>query len=124
MLRLLFAAWRSVPPSSIVTFVTLNGVAFVQRRMSKVPPAWMVTGTAALSEIAISGISVEAVESITTVPPNISTPEFILCWVWLFLMLSVPAPYFKSFEYVLLLSIGGWIVTSVVSLETVTVFAT
>ena len=85
MLRLLFAAWSSVPPSSTTRRVTLNGVVFVQRRMSSVPPAWIVTGTAA-EEIAISGLRVEAMESITTVPPKISAPEFI-CWsVWLFLM--------------------------------------
>lgn len=106
-LNLLFALSRRVPPSSIVNFVTLNGVAFVHLVMSSVPPAWIVTGTDC-DEIAFSGTAPELRdELITTVPPKISAPPSMRWSVWLFAIVSVPAPILTSLGYVPLLVIGG-----------------
>ncbi len=64
--------WSNVPPSSITSLERANAAA-PHLVMSSVPPAWMITGTG-WDEIARCGYGVEAVESITTVPPKISTP--------------------------------------------------
>ena len=86
--------------------------------MSSVPPAWIVTGTGC-EEMAIEGLSVEAVESMTTVPPKISAPPSMRWSVWLFVMLNLAAPYFTSLGYVPLFVMGAGDVMSVVSFETI-----
>ena len=107
------AVWRSVPPSSITRPESAKGEE-PHAVMSSVPPEWMITGTGC-EEIARSGYRVEAVESITTLPPKISTPPSMRWSVWLFAMVSVAAPFLTSFAVPLS---GGKIVTLLVSFET------
>ena len=98
----------------------MNFTGFSHARMSSVPPAWIFTGTAC-DEMAIEGLTVEAVESMITVPPKISAP-LCICWsVWLFVMWKSAAPYFTSFGYVPFPVIGAGQVIFVVSLETMNV---
>lgn len=75
--------------------------------MSSVPPSWIVTGTAC-EEMALWGTPPEVREVlITTVPPKISTPRSIRWSVWLFAIVSAPAPFFTSLGYVSLAVNGG-----------------